>query len=390
MGTLKNNSFPKSEWAARLLLMTLGIFLPLMAVELFVYFVLDIRGPHHPPGFYKDDPITGWVKVPGSEGYVYLYQDGTKQYVRNNSHGFTDREREFIKKKPRIALVGDSTTEFWEAEEEQRAQVLMEAALADRWEVLNLGTRGFSTDQVFLFLKHKAIKYSPDIVIYTFCINDIYDNVHMNKPYFQLDTQNPDSLILKGFPYPYTNEILKSENRYSSQWDKIHDGLSRISFFYRKATLLLRSHPMGKFYDSMPLEAQIELTPYKKIYSSDDEYRIKLLFAIIKEMKQFLVGQGIRFLLVEGVYGNVLAPARKAWSTQEYGDVFDFEKVTRLLKEFSDTNGIEFLSLQEKVKSNNLRITDIMHPEDYVHLNAEGSRLYSDWVLEKLRSLGWI
>jgi len=132
------------------------------------------------------------------------------------------------------------------------------------------------------------------------------------------------------------------------------------------------------------------LRPYKKEYNSDDENRFKLLLALIREMKSFLDTQGVRFLLVEGVYGNVLDPTRMAWSTENYGDVFDPEKVTRLLKEFSEREEISFLSIQDEVKRRGIPITDIMHPEDYVHLNADGIKLYSDWVLEKLKSLGWV
>jgi len=107
-------------------------------------------------------------------------------------------------------------------------------------------------------------------------------------------------------------------------------------------------------------------------------------------MKEFLDQQRVRFLLVEGVYGNVLDPERKAWSVSQYGDVFDFEKVTRLLKDLSDEEGIPFLSIQDEVRRRKIPITDLMHFEDYVHLNAAGIKLYSDWVLEKMKSMGWV
>ena len=381
---------PKSEWILRAVLVTLGVLLPLIAVEGFVRFVLDIREPHDPPGFYKGDPVTGWAKVPGSESMVYLYQDGTKRHVRNNSHGYTDRERELVKNKPRIVLVGDSTTEFWEVEEEQRGQFLLEEKLDHQWEVLNLGVRGFSTDQVYLLLKHTALKFSPDIVVYTFCINDLFGNTRRNKPSFELDPKNPDSLILLDFPFPNENEILSGENVFSTPLERLHHTLARMSFFYRKASMLLTRHPMGYFYRSLNLEDQVELTPYKKVYGPEDDYRMKLFFALIREMKAMLDERNVGFLLVEGVYGNVLDPDRKAWIVQEYGDVFDFGKVTRLMDDFTRENGIQFLSVQDKMQERHIPISDVMHPEDYVHLNAEGVRLYSDWVLEKIRSLGWV
>ena len=64
--------------------------------------------------------------------------------------------------------------------------------------------------------------------------------------------------------------------------------------------------------------------------------------------------------------------------------------MTRLLKAFSEEEEIPFLSIQDEVKRRDLQIADIMHPEDYVHLNTEGIRLYTDWVLKKLKFLGWV
>ena len=147
--------------------------------------------------------------------------------------------------------------------------------------------------------------------------------------------------------------------------------------------------PLG-LYRHLPLEQQLELRPYKKVYNAEDEKRLALLLALIEKMKAFLDQKQVRFLLVEGVYGNVLDPERMAWSVEKYGDVFDFGKVTRLLKQFAEQKGIAFLSVQEQVKERGIPITDIMHPQDYVHLNASGIRLYSSLVLEKLKSLGWI
>jgi lysophospholipase L1-like esterase len=387
---MKTTPSKKKEFFINTVLVSASVLLSIFAIELFVTFVLDIRAPADPKFFYKIDPITGWAKKPNSEGMVRLYSDGTKSYVRNNGHGFTDREREITKSKPRIALVGDSTTEFWEAEEKDRGQFLMEQKLGARWEVLNFGVRGFSTDQAYLFLLHKGMKFSPDIVIYTFCINDIYGNTEKIKPYFKFESEKKLDLVLNDFPYPFKTLSLDDEKVSTSRFTRINENLTKYSFIYRKASRLLRSHPMGKYFVPLPLEDQTELRPYKKNYNSEDKDRIKLLFALIREMKMFLEAKGVRFLLVEGVYGNVLDPDRKAWSVENYGDVFDFDKVTRTLKEFSKKEGIPFLSIQDEVKRGGIPITEIMHPEDYVHLNTSGILLYSGWVLEKLKSLGWV
>ena len=386
---------PKREFLARAILILASTLLPIIAIDVIARFVLDYRMPQVPPGIFQIDPITGWSKKPNWEGYAYLYLDGTKQYIKNNSHGFTDIERDLRKSKPRIALIGDSTTEFWEAKEQERGQFVMERQLNNNWEVLNVGVRGFATDQAYLLLKHKVISFSPDIVVYTFCINDIYgntDDMGRIKPLFQFESEGSKNLVLKDFPYPFKElhtESKKAKRKISffSRIDKI---LSEYSFVYRKASLLFVSRdPLG-IYRHFSLEHQIELRPYKKVYNPEDKKRLALLFALIGKMKEFLDQQEVQFLLVEGVYGNVLDPKRMAWSVETYGDVFDFGKVTRLLQDFAQREDIAFLSVQEVVRERGIPTTDIMHPEDYVHLNSSGIRLYSNLVLEKLKSLGWI
>lgn len=383
-------SIKPSEFLIKTFLVVTSLFLPIILFELFVTFALDYHSPKSRIPFFKRDRITGWAKIPNFEEYWYLYGGETKAHVRNNSHGFTDRERKIEKSKPRIALIGDSTTEFWEAEEKERGHFLMEKKLNDQWEVLNFGVRGFATDQVYLLLKHKAIKFSPDIVIYTFCINDLVGNTLTHKPYFKLEPGKNRKLVLYELPFSYPETIIKRPKAPPSVVGWVDHTLYQYSFLYRKASRLLANHPMGMFYEHMPLEGQTDLRPYKKIYNAEEKYWWELFNALILEMKELLDRQGVRFLLVEGVYGNVLDPKRMEWSTNNYGDVFDSEKVTRLLKEFSEQEEIPFLSIQDEVNSRGIPITDLMNPEDYVHLNASGISLYSKFVLEKLKSLDWI
>ena len=73
-----------------------------------------------------------------------------------------------------------------------------------------------------------------------------------------------------------------------------------------------------------------------------------------------------------------------------YGDQFDFDRVTRALEEHSAEMGYELLSLPRLVRERGLDVRDLMHPQDTMHLNAEGARLFSTAVIEKIRALGWL
>ena len=94
-----------------------------------------------------------------------------------------------------------------------------------------------------------------------------------------------------------------------SGYEWVDRTLNNYSFLYRRVSRLLSRHPMGIYYRKLPLEDQTELTPYKKNYSIVDQERVELLFAIIRKIKQFSDNQGIKLLLVEGVYGKRPGPS---------------------------------------------------------------------------------
>jgi hypothetical protein len=73
-----------------------------------------------------------------------------------------------------------------------------------------------------------------------------------------------------------------------------------------------------------------------------------------------------------------------------YGDQFDFDKVSRVLSEHSVATDYPFLSLPRLVRERGLDVRRLMHAEDTMHLNAEGVKVFSAAVVDKIRELGWL
>jgi len=99
---------------------------------------------------------------------------------RINSAGFRDRETP-PRKPPdavRIVAVGDSVTYGSGAREtsypEQLERLLREwnGARTHRFEVLNLGVRGYNITQVAERLRVLGLRYEPDVVVYGYVLND--------------------------------------------------------------------------------------------------------------------------------------------------------------------------------------------------------------------------
>ncbi len=159
------------------------------------------------------DPLLGWKKGANLEKYYTSREIGFRVKVATNSKGLRDEEYDYAKPADvkRILLLGDSFVIGTEVDRDRVIDVVLERLLASqgKYQVINAGTRGYGTDQEYLFLINEGYKYSPDVVIYTYYRNDLADNVTIHnikgkfgKPYFTL---GPDgTLNLKGVPVPKT------------------------------------------------------------------------------------------------------------------------------------------------------------------------------------------
>jgi lysophospholipase L1-like esterase len=356
----------------------------LLVIELFIFYALDIKCPgYRPDRFLQFSPVFGQIHKANTQGWWYRYNDGSKFYVSINSYGFSDSERELKKTRPRIALIGDSTTEFWEADPEGRGQRVIENLLGGRYEVLNFGVRGYGTDQTYLLFTDIGVCFSPDIVVYTFCVNDITNNSYTrSKPYYVSHPDQPDRLLLRGYPVKMqtTGGIDRPTMR------SIDRFLRAKSFIYRK----MRGLTMSAIGYAHPLEGHFELRPFKRLYDDEDSRRMKITLKVVSMLKDYVEENGMKFLLVEGIYRAAIDPEMQKTLVGKYGDVFDFDRVTRSLDDYALSKDIEFVSLPRLAKEQGLRASDLMHSEDNMHLDRRGIVFFSDAVVQKLNTLGWL
>jgi lysophospholipase L1-like esterase len=356
-----------------------SIFLTVLTVDFVAFYGFDVKGRGYEPGrFFERSPTFGQLHRPFAEGYWYRYDDGSKYHVSINSHGFSDSARAVNKNRPRIALVGDSTTEFWEMEEEHRGHIVLEQLLDDTYEVLNFGVRGYGTDQTLLLFQEVGVEFSPDILIYSFCINDLSDNVSdAGKPYFVLDGSAPGGVSLRNYPVEIPREVEPTT---------LLSFLSFHSFVYRT---LMRADKIWR-YRTLPLVSHFELRPFKKEYDQEDMRRLEVTLKLIDRLHNFALERGMQFLLVEGVYRPAVDMTQRRQLNKIYGNAFDFDRVTNELDAYANEQGIAFLSLPRWIEANGRDVSELMHPEDNMHLNHEGSRVFAEAVATRLRELQWI
>lgn len=123
--------------------------------------------------------------------------------VETNSKGQRDREIPYERNAGvmRIAMVGDSLTEGWgvpvESTFSKRIERLYEQAGA-KAEVVNLGVGNWNTVQEVQYFLTKGYKYSPDIVVLNYFVNDAEPTPERRRPPSMLLQYCYSCVFLKG------------------------------------------------------------------------------------------------------------------------------------------------------------------------------------------------
>ncbi len=354
-------------------------------VDAVAYVVLGVRGSRHgSEDFVQFSPLLGHFHRPFSHGRYYPSRGRGGHDVSISSRGFCDDEREIEKIRPRIVLIGDSTTEAWEVDPAERPHRVLEGELDGRFEVLNLGVRAYGTDQSLILLEHLGMAFEPDIVVYTFCVNDIRDNAKRHgKPYFETDPADTGRLVVHGYPIAFAG----------AGGRRAANPIWKYSLVYRtfglalgKLRILSSDAPGG----GLPLDEHFELTPYKSTYGALERERWRVTRMLVARMRDVASSGGAEFLVVENLHLPEIDTEAAAELTAPYDVEFDFDRVTRLFGGFAGDAGIAFLSLASEARGQGRSTEELMPPGDTIHLSAEGIRFWSAAVALEFAERGWL
>ncbi|HEY8515299.1 MAG TPA: SGNH/GDSL hydrolase family protein [Candidatus Binatia bacterium] len=135
----------------------------------------------HQRFYVEHDPQRGWRNVPNADGWFST--DEYDVHLQYNSRGFRGPERSYEKPPGtyRVVILGDSFIEGYSVNLEDRVSERLEKLLSEqdpsrRYEVIALGTAGYSTDQELIWLESEGVKYQPDVVVVMFYMNDVWFN----------------------------------------------------------------------------------------------------------------------------------------------------------------------------------------------------------------------
>lgn len=345
----------------------MSIIITLVIVEYGGRFIFN----RYPSGYKPErlilaQPAYGWLHRPHAKDYWYRYSDGTKQIVAINSEGFSDEEFP-VKKDPqvrRIAIIGDSVMLGWEVPKGDRFLEVLRRSFRHKKkkiEFLNFSIRGYGPDQSLLILKDKVVPYSPDVIVYSFCVNDLEDiEQHQNKPFFVLEGNR---LLLKNSPVvKYREEWGVFHFRYPLQYLIHHSWV--YEFLYERIWILREIQRRLE-------DAVILIFPYKSIGTMNPEIKWGLFRTILKEMAQTASRNGAAFV----VLGN---PSNDSVRKQHSPDLERLEQLKKLTRELN----IPYIDVYGEIQGRkDISPGDLFRPIDPWHYNVTGNKVLAS-ILE--------
>lgn len=126
-------------------------------------------------GVFRADADCGW-RMNSDVVFVHELQDNPRSTIHTNSRGLRSPEHlpDNPNRKRRILVLGDSFAFGWGVDDHETFPAQLQARMPDA-EVINLGVSGYNLAQSHRLLVAEGLRYEPDLVILSFCHNDVTD-----------------------------------------------------------------------------------------------------------------------------------------------------------------------------------------------------------------------
>jgi hypothetical protein len=351
------------------------------------------------PDFYENDPFVGSKLRPGIKGH-YLKEGGG--YVSINSDGLRDREHP-LQHPPntlRIAVLGDSFAEAMQVNQEETFWAIMEKNLQGcpslqgrQVEAINFGQAGFGIAQELQALRHRAWKYSPDVVLLALFTDDVRRNTpelmqYDFNPYFSF---KDGRLVLHD---RLTREKWEEVQRGRSwmwkfaRWRQDHFRVSQLLDQAQRAmkTWWSQSHQARASAGANPgSEAGLNDTIYREHASNVWHEAWKVSEALLVLMRDEVAAMGARFFVVVLTTGAQVDPDPQVRAELARGlGVKDLFYPDRRLEKFCQQQGIPVLLLapafQEYATAHQVFLHGFKDNLGGGHWNQQGHRLAGDMI----------
>lgn len=206
------------RWLGRLALLVVSLLITLSFLELGLRMagygaIYDLYSK--PSIFWQHDDLLGWSHEPGATGTYIGPRPWPIEYhtpISINRLGVRGPDPDpFPEDGYRILMVGDSLVAAFEVAYRDTFVARLGTSLNKRFpfpvQTVNMGVRGYGTDQSYLSYRDRLRKLQPDMVIMFHSFNDPENNVtlhRMRRPFGKaaLSPQADGTLAPRGYPIP--------------------------------------------------------------------------------------------------------------------------------------------------------------------------------------------
>jgi hypothetical protein len=201
-------------------------------------------------------------------------------------------DRDYSYRKPagvhRIVSLGDSFTLGYEVSGDQTFSAVLEReleAMGCNVEVLNAGVSGFSTAEAYLYLERELWNYDPDIVLVSFFVNDLVDNVRTN-----LFALHGGELVPKATAYVPGGTRLGDFLNTNPLLNWFSERSDAFAFFKERLTLLTKRRMVQENLRNLDFEQTAKLP-------ADQDYERALTVAIFEKMYEATRRRGVPLVI---------------------------------------------------------------------------------------------
>lgn len=332
--------------------------------------------PSQLTSIHKYDPLLGWVTKPNLKGTF----KGEHKRVKFKTNSVGNRGPEYsygISDNFRILVLGDeyveakrvSNSEIFTAKLETSLRVDVNVEL----EVINTGTKGYSTDQELLYFKRRGYKYNPDLTILFFCYDDLIGNMEssnkkrFNKPYFKFIN---GSIRAKNVPVPIGSDVDYSNKEGLSIWYKEKVWLTFNSRLY---SVIVRNQ------DRIQSNAELH-----EVVLEEDQLQDHLIMAekllrvlskeIHKNKSEFMLFYVPHKIEIDSIW------SKRYISGEEISASFKFPELSKRLFHICKQNRIYYVDpieiLREEIKSYR-EMDESLFINDGIEWNEKGHEIFA-------------
>jgi acetyltransferase AlgX (SGNH hydrolase-like protein) len=335
------------------------------------------------------DPLLGWRHQRNASFEVTTSEYHTT--VQYNAHGVRGPDRPYSKPPdvPRIVVLGDSFVDAYTVQIQDQFTEVLEASLGPRFEVINLGVTGYSTDQELLLLEEEGWKYQPDLVVLAFYYNDVWGNgspdlggTATSKPVFFRDAGG--SLSLTNVPVPRPAPTLRHRFKV---FDLIRTAVRGNPWLHGRAIKAGLAQgeapPAAPPAPSGAAGGGEEFRVYQRTETPELKREWSITQALLRRMKQETGERGARFVIFYVPTRIELSP--EEWKNEHLPSVYDPGEVSRRLDAICKAEAIPYIEPSEDFREA-AKQGPLYYPHD-PHWNAAGHHLAGKLLAEYVRTL---